>query len=121
MTWWHIYSSEDRHNIRWWILVLRTLSSGSFYKKHEEPLTELIPHRISTMVLPKDGAATDMSYDNKDEILDSDIHVEPVPEPYTEDQYHKLRKRVDWIMMPVLLVTYGLQYSDKQSVGRKST
>lgn len=34
-------------------------------------------------------------------------------EQWSEDEERKLRRKLDWRLMPVLCVTYGLQYYDK--------
>lgn len=35
---------------------------------------------------------------------------------FTEAEYSKLMRKVDFILMPMLMVLYGLQYSDKTSL-----
>lgn len=35
------------------------------------------------------------------------------PQTWTEEEEKKVRKKIDWKLMPVLCITYGLQYYDK--------
>lgn len=34
-------------------------------------------------------------------------------ETWTEDEERKVLRRIDWKLMPILCITYGLQYYDK--------
>ena len=39
-------------------------------------------------------------------------------ETWIEEEENKLRRRVDWKLMPILCLTYGLQYYDKAMLGQ---
>lgn len=39
-------------------------------------------------------------------------------ESWTELEEKKLRRKIDWKLMPVLCMTYGLQYYDKAMLGQ---
>ncbi|ORY31768.1 CNF01220-like protein [Naematelia encephala] len=54
----------------------------------------------------------DVSEDAKNRVLDV-INAE---DDYSEAQYKKLTRKIDLILMPLLMLTYGLQYSDKVSL-----
>jgi hypothetical protein len=73
---------------------------------------EKIPHDIETASDPVDrplkhGAGT--PDDEAAKVLNS-YHG---PEAWSDVEEAKLRKRVDWRLMPILCLTYGLQYYDK--------
>lgn len=40
------------------------------------------------------------------------------PLTWTDDEEKKLRRKIDWRLMPVLCMTYGLQYYDKAMIGQ---
>jgi hypothetical protein len=37
---------------------------------------------------------------------------------WTKEEEDRLRKKIDWKLMPVLCLTYGLQYYDKAMLGQ---
>jgi hypothetical protein len=37
---------------------------------------------------------------------------------WTDAEEKKLRRRIDWKLMPILCMTYGLQYYDKAMLGQ---
>lgn len=39
-------------------------------------------------------------------------------ETWTDKEEKKLRRKIDWRLMPVLCATYGLQYYDKAMLGQ---
>lgn len=39
-------------------------------------------------------------------------------ESWSDEEEKKLRRKIDWKLMPVLCVTYGLQYYDKAMLGQ---
>ncbi|ODO07714.1 hypothetical protein I350_03288 [Cryptococcus amylolentus CBS 6273] len=54
-----------------------------------------------------------------DEKVMDDVHdasaVEAEAE-YGDEEYRKLLKKLDWYLMPIMAITYGVQYCDKQSI-----
>lgn len=40
------------------------------------------------------------------------------PLTWTEDEERSLRRKIDWRLMPILCMTYGLQYYDKAMIGQ---
>lgn len=36
---------------------------------------------------------------------------------YTEEQYKKLKRKVDWILLPLMWWCYGIQQTDKTGLG----
>ncbi|WWC95248.1 hypothetical protein V866_002107 [Kwoniella sp. B9012] len=52
----------------------------------------------------------------KDDKLDKAENVILAESEYTEEQYKKLRRKFDFILMPIMMLVYGLQFSDKVSL-----
>lgn len=40
------------------------------------------------------------------------------PLTWSDEEERKLRKKIDWRLMPILCITYGLQYYDKAMIGQ---
>ena len=37
---------------------------------------------------------------------------------WTEDEERRILRKIDWVLMPILCVTYGVQYYDKFMLGQ---
>ncbi|KAL7425033.1 hypothetical protein Q5752_000721 [Cryptotrichosporon argae] len=71
---------------------------------------------------------TDAKYVEDEKAVGLDVDVVPADElveaqemiraehEFTEDEYKRLMRKVDFALMPLLMITYGLQYSDKGSL-----
>ncbi|CAI7587773.1 unnamed protein product [Penicillium glandicola] len=47
--------------------------------------------------------------------------VHAAEDEYTQEQYDKLLKKVDWIMLPLMWIISGTQYADKASISTQAT
>ncbi|WWD04633.1 hypothetical protein V865_002704 [Kwoniella europaea PYCC6329] len=65
---------------------------------------------ITTSVLPEDH----VGHLKGDNAAVEDVIL--AEQSYTEEEYKKLRWRFDLILMPIMMLTYGLQFADKVSL-----
>ena len=45
----------------------------------------------------------------------------PPQEEYTEEQYKALKKKIDRYLLPLMWLCYGIQQTDKTSIGTQAT
>ncbi|BEI80879.1 hypothetical protein CcaverHIS002_0200390 [Cutaneotrichosporon cavernicola] len=77
-------------------------------------------------MLEDEKKASDMGHVEVHQVLRKDsIHVAGEgdkellrEDEFTDKEYHRLRWKVDLIIMPLLMILYGLQYADKTSLSR---
>lgn len=67
---------------------------------------------IASPTLPENGEIQDISPRNADDALDFLQHEGAVREMTAEDE-QKLRRKIDWMIMPLMWSCYCLQYLDK--------
>lgn len=51
----------------------------------------------------------------------SDFPTVPPREEYTEEQYKALKKKIDRYLLPLMWLCYGIQQTDKTSIGTQAT
>jgi ACS family allantoate permease-like MFS transporter len=61
-----------------------------------------------------------------DKIVGTDIDeatadIVQAEEEYTEEQYAKLLRKIDWTLLPLMWLAYGLQQADKKSTSTQAT
>lgn len=80
------------------------MSSSSFKEKDVEA--------IASPTVPENGEIKNISPRNADDALDFLQHEGPVRE-MTEQDEKTLRRKIDWMIMPLMWSCYCLQYLDK--------
>lgn len=53
--------------------------------------------------------------------LSTDSRTVPPQEEYTEEQYKALKKKIDRYLLPLMWLCYGIQQTDKTSIGTQAT
>ncbi|KAI2605721.1 MFS general substrate transporter [Hypoxylon fragiforme] len=57
---------------------------------------------------------------DKSSVADGEVHEDAAPE-YTEEQYKQLKKKADRYLLPLMWLCYGIQQTDKTSIGTQAT
>lgn len=92
-------------------MVLRYVS-GSILIMSSSSLKEKDIEAISTSPVPENGQIREISTRNADDALDFLQHEGAVRE-MTEEDEKTLRRKIDWMIMPLMWSCYCLQYLDK--------
>ncbi|WWD16928.1 hypothetical protein CI109_101360 [Kwoniella shandongensis] len=80
-------------------------------------------------VLDKHASAEHHVDDEKDAAIVNEADVDPdvidivhaAEGQYTEAQYNKLLRKIDWTLLPLMWLTYGLQQADKTATSTQAT
>lgn len=83
---------------------------SSFEKSQEDHVSEKA--KSSSSHLPEIEKAATLDTIHNDEAIKVLANYTG-DETWTEEEEKKLIRRIDWKLMPILCVTYGLQYYDK--------
>ncbi|KAJ5525284.1 hypothetical protein N7494_011934 [Penicillium frequentans] len=79
---------------------------------HEKPHEDYIETQSSSLNLPEVEKSPTLDTVHNDEAIKVLANYTG-DETWTEEEERKLLRKVDWRLMPILCITYGLQYYDK--------
>ncbi|RAH85568.1 major facilitator superfamily transporter [Aspergillus japonicus CBS 114.51] len=81
-----------------------------------------LPHKtdISKVEAQPNRTSTASIHEGKVSDVAADI-VHAAEDEFTQEQYNKLRKKIDWIILPLMWVISGTQYADKASIATQAT
>ncbi|KAI1500298.1 MFS general substrate transporter [Biscogniauxia marginata] len=68
----------------------------------------------------KEHNVNDVETSEKDSVVVGDIQDDLAPQ-YTEEQYKKLKRKADRYLLPLMWLCYGIQQTDKTSIGTQAT
>ncbi|WRT65967.1 uncharacterized protein IL334_002918 [Kwoniella shivajii] len=72
------------------------------------------------MSLPKIGDQLPLAEEKGAEHDILDASAVDAEKEFTEDENEALLKKIDWILMPIMAIAYGIQYADKQSISNST-
>ncbi|KAI0109342.1 MFS general substrate transporter [Hypoxylon sp. NC0597] len=66
------------------------------------------------------GKITDVEISEKSSVTAGEVQDDTAPQ-YTEEEYKKLKRKVDRYLLPLMWLCYGIQQTDKTSIGTQAT
>ncbi len=96
----HYETTHDSHDVGHAPDMKRVTSHGSHGRR---PSHDKLPFTVA-------------EHDVKDEEILEGEDIIRAHDEFTDKEYNKLMRKVDFILMPMLMILYGLQYSDKTSL-----